>query len=116
MVLPRKLSVMTEHQHDIQIQWPFEEAERTATYSCCHVIEEGHPILRVAHDEEDSAWQFLCGQPHVSEEGRLVCLGCMVVHDGTLVELADLPLGWGADRESSKTSWIREPHSTGESD
>ena len=106
---------MTEHQHDIQIQWPFEEPERTATYSCCHVIEEGHPILRVAHDEEDGAWQFLCGQPHVSEEGRLVCLGCMVVRDGTLVELADLPLGWGADRESSKTSWIREPHSTGES-
>lgn len=107
---------MSQHQHNIRIPWPFEDAENTATYSCCHVIEEGHPILRVAHDEDDGAWQFLCGQLHVSEDGRLVCLGCMVVRDATLVELADLPLGWGADRESTNTVWIREQNSIGESD
>ena len=107
---------MSEHQHDIRMPWPFDDAENTATYSCVHVTETHHPILRVAHDEEDGAWQLLCGQPHVSEEGRLVCLGCMVVRDATLLELADLPLGWGADREKISSSWIREPNPADEND
>jgi hypothetical protein len=106
---------MTDHQHDIRMQWPFQDAENTATYSCGHVTEAGHPILRVAHDEEDGAWQFLCGQPHVSEEGRLVCLGCVVGRDRTLLELADLPLGWCAESESRNSSWIREPNPGDES-
>lgn len=62
----------------------------------------------VAHDADDGAWQFLCGQPHELDDARLVCLGCMVVKDQRLVGLADLPIGWCADREDSEAPWVRE--------
>jgi hypothetical protein len=44
------------------------------SYSCVHVLEQGRPILRVSHDEDDGAWQFHCGSLHETEVGRLVCL------------------------------------------
>ena len=100
---------MAIHSHDIgSASWPFEDSENTACYSCSHVLDEGHPVLRVAHDEDDGAWQFLCGQLHELEQGRIVCLGCMIAGDRQLMVLADLPLGWGADREQASSSWVRE--------
>jgi hypothetical protein len=99
---------MKKHSHDIGVPWPFIDADDTATFSCRHVIEEGHAILRVSHDQDDGAWQFLCGQPHLQEDARLVCLGCMVVRDKTLMALSDLPLGWCADRDGPALSWVRE--------
>src|SRR5688500_6052094 len=102
---------MDEHRHDIGMPWPFNDADNTATFSCRHVIEDGHAILRVSHDEDDGAWQFLCGQPHIQKDARHVCLGYMVLRDKTLVDLYDLPLGWGAEREKPGTSWVREANS-----
>jgi hypothetical protein len=99
---------MSKHLHDIGMPWPFIDADNTAVFSCRHVIEEDHAILRVSHDEDDGAWQFLCGQPHIQEDARLVCLGCVVLRDKTLTALADLPLGWSADRDGPGLSWVRE--------
>lgn len=98
---------MGAHRHDLGTTWPFDDAENAKTYSCRHVIDEGHPILRVAHDD-DGDWQVLCGEPHIVDDGRIVCLGCMVVRDRTLLELADLPHGWGADRDRAGDPWVRE--------
>jgi hypothetical protein len=99
---------MTTHSHDIGCQWPFEDAENTACFTCSHVLEEQHSILRVAHDEDDGAWQFLCGQSHELEQARVVCLGCMIVSDRELASLADLPLGWCAERTCVGSAWVRE--------
>src|SRR5207247_9392032 len=40
---------------------------------------------------------------------KLVCLEHMVEHDPTLVQLADLPLGWTAARRSRRSKWVRSP-------
>jgi hypothetical protein len=90
------------------LKWLFEDAENTACFSCRHVMDEGSPILRVAHDEDDGAWQFLCGELHDSEDARLVCLGCMIVRDRQLMALADLPVGWCAGRDDIGSGWVRE--------
>jgi hypothetical protein len=72
------------------------------------VLEGGRPILRVSHDDDDGAWQFLCGDVHEdAAEGRIVWLGCMVDRDPSLQELADVPLGWGADRDTVSAPWER---------
>jgi hypothetical protein len=86
----------------------FPGPDNQVSYTCSHVLEEGHPILRVSHDEDDGAWQFLCGGLHEdAAQCRIVCLGCMVRREPTLVELAGLPAGWGADRQAVGAAWER---------
>ena len=35
-------------------------------------------------------------------------MGCALEIDGTLVAIATLQAGWGADRESLEGTWVRE--------
>jgi hypothetical protein len=96
------------HSHDPNQPWLFADPENAASIACSHVL-EGAPVLRVTHDDDDGGWQFLCGQtePHETNEGRVVCLGCMVARDALLRQLSTLPLGWCADREGIDAPWIR---------
>lgn len=91
-------------------QWLFEDAPNVATFTTVRVLEEGYPILLVTHDEDDGAWQFLCAITNEPSDGRIVGLGCIVDNDPSVCELADLPLGWRAWRESIGTPWHREPN------
>ncbi len=43
---------------------PFADAPDTAVITCCHVTDDGAPVLYVSHDEDDGMWQFLCGGEH----------------------------------------------------
>ena len=95
------------HTHLHSGPWPFSDPENVATITCVHVL-DGSPILRVSHDEDDGVWQLLCGRPHETTDARVVCLGCMLVRDDTLREVASLPLGWSADREMVGLPWVRE--------
>ena len=98
---------MDNHDHGFKRgEWPFSDPENAASICCRHVL-EGSAILRVTHDEDDGCWQILCGEAHVAENGRVVCLACMVKRDDSLLELADLPLGWCADRTNRQSSWKR---------
>ena len=37
------------------MDFPFYDAPNTATIICCHIIDDGKPILYVSHDEDDVA-------------------------------------------------------------
>jgi len=100
---------MGTHTHSFDGQWPFAEPETTLAICCVHVLERTRPILRVSHDE-DGDWQFLCGESHETSEGRVICMGCALEIDGTLVAIAGLKAGWGADRDSQEAVWVREPN------
>ena len=90
--------------------WPFTEAENTACFTQRHVVEQGHPILLVAHDADDGCWQFLDGSDNLKmSDGKLVTLGDMVQIDPSLAEVADLPVGWIAWRDDVDAPWEREP-------
>jgi hypothetical protein len=107
---------MTDHTHSLKSgNWPFSDPENVAAICCRHVL-EGSPVLRVTHDEDDGAWQILCGGSHISEDAKVVCLGCMVKRDESLIEIADLPLGWCADREDLASPWVREMNQLSEDD
>lgn len=90
--------------------WPFDGPDDAPAFCCRHVAEDDHPVLRVTHDEDGGTWQFLCGGLHDGEDARVVCLGCIVTIDATLLGIADLPLGWCAERETPASAWRREPN------
>jgi hypothetical protein len=98
---------MNSHPHNFSAaEWPFEDPTNVAAISTRPVVEEGHAILLVSHDA-DGYWQVLCGTTNDTADGRVVCLGCLFELDPTIGELADLPRGWRAWRDSVTTPWLR---------
>ncbi len=77
-------------------------------FTCTHVLEEGRPILHVAHDA-DGDWQFLCGLNHAdlpADLGRLVSLARLLDRDPTLLALTGkLYRNWSAWRDSADADW-----------
>jgi hypothetical protein len=69
------------------------------------IVFGGEPVLLVCHDADDGGWQFLNGGASEVEDGAVVGLGEMVKRDPTLLEVADLPLGWRAWRTSVGGPW-----------
>jgi hypothetical protein len=89
-------------------QWAFADAPNTATITTVNVLDRRSPILFVTHDQDDGSWQFLCGSTNDPRDGRVVGLATIVELDPAIIELADLPLGWRASRDSPELPWKRE--------
>ncbi len=89
------------------MNWPFDQAENVAALTSKNVLEEGYPILRVIHYLDDHSWAFTCGTTSKSEDGRVISMGEAVKLDPTITEIADLPPGWGASRETIGGFWKR---------
>ncbi len=85
--------------------WVFREPRNEATITVRQIIHEGLPILLVARDAEDGTWQFLTGGPFSTADALLVALHEIVERNPTVCELADMPTGWTAQRESVGSSW-----------
>jgi hypothetical protein len=87
--------------------WPFDQPRDCAVITLKSIVFRGAAVLVVCHDEEDGGWQFLDGGALEVSEGAVVGLGEMVERDPTLLEVADLPLGWRAWRKSVGGPWRR---------
>ena len=72
------------------MKFPFYDAPNTATITCCHILENGEPILYVSHDEDDGMWQFLCGKAHETDEAKLVSLKSVFDLDNSVGILKDM--------------------------
>jgi hypothetical protein len=74
------------------------------------VMYDGCPILLVTHDnEEPKGWQFLHGSGDTDDvaDGIAVHVEHLLDRHPSIVELADLPLGWRAWRDSEGAPWHR---------
>jgi hypothetical protein len=89
--------------------WPFDDPPNLAVITTRDVTEQGSPILLVSHDEEDEGWQFLPSGPVLEEDARVVALRKIWQLDPSIAELADLPLGWQASRNTPRDPWRRSP-------
>jgi hypothetical protein len=87
--------------------WKFDQTPDTAALVSKSVVYDGHPILFVTHDEHDHGWQFLDGTEPPSDF-VYVCMSHPIGLDSSLLELADLPPGWCAWRDSPEEPWSRE--------
>ncbi len=87
--------------------WPFDDAENVATMTVRQIMDGRQPILVVTHDADDGMWQFLPGDPVEMSDAILVSLREVYDIDPSVAELADLPLGWTAQRSTPKQPWRR---------
>ena len=88
------------------MDFPFYDAPNTATIICCHIIDDGKPILYVSHDEDDGMWQFLCGSRHDIDEARVVSLKEVFDLDNSVGVLKDMPCGYYAERKTQNDNWL----------
>ncbi len=103
------------HSHAFdESTWQFDAPINAASFTTKYVLDGSLPILEVYHDH-DGEWQFMCGTTNASADAKLVCLGCMIDRDPTLVQLADLPEGWLAHRVSPTQPWARESYEDSDS-
>jgi hypothetical protein len=88
--------------------WKFKDPENTVVFATTKVLKDNKPILHVSHDEDDSTWQFHSAEVVQENEVMTVSLKEVVDYDSTVTGLADLPLGWSAERETLKDGWVRK--------
>lgn len=87
--------------------WPFDDPENVATMTVRQITHGGQPILLVSRDADDGMWQFLTGDPVEMADAMIVSLREVYRIDSSIGELADLPLGWTAERSAPGQSWQR---------
>ena len=88
----------------------FEEAENTAVFTTKFVVVDKKDITTVYHEEEDGAWQFFSEDTfeNFNEVAKVVGLGQIIKLDESILELADMPLGFKAHRNSKGEKWVIE--------
>lgn len=89
--------------------WHFDQSPDCAVITLRSIIFGGRPILRVEHNADDHGWQFLGLEELDVSDAAVVGLATIVRHDPSIVQLADLPPGWHAWRESADAVWKRAP-------
>ena len=92
------------------MKFPFEDAPNMATITCCHVIDSEKPIFKESHDADDGMWQFLCGEVHELEDGKIVSLYKIFDMDNTVGALYKMPCGYCAERAAVTEGWIVRKH------
>ena len=88
--------------------WPFLDPPNTAVFTTVRILDGEDWVHYVTHDQEDGAWQFHpYSGPTKEPEAAVVGLGHMLRIEPRIEELADLPRGWCAWRESKSGPWTR---------
>ena len=79
--------------------WPYAEPPNCATFVTAQVLDRREPILLAVHDE-DHEWQFIGWTDGLLEDAKLILLSEAVALDSSILQVADLPVGWRAWREA----------------
>jgi hypothetical protein len=88
--------------------WKFPDPPHTGVCLSETVNNGTEPVTFVLRDAEDGSWQFLGDSPVIS------CFHHLLDRDPSLFELADLPLGWYAERDKVGEPWVRRRRGTDE--
>ena len=87
--------------------WKFPDPPHTRVFLSKTVHEGTEAVTYVSHDEDDGSWQFL-GDSMSDGGGPVIsCFHHPIDNDPSLGELADLPLGWWAERDKPGNEWKR---------
>ena len=94
--------------------WKFPDPPHTGVYLSETVHNGIEPVTYVSHDAEDGTWQLLGNSMSDGGGPVLSCFHHPIDRDPSLAELADLPLGWYAERAKVGELWVRKKHSSDE--
>ena len=87
--------------------WPFPDPPIVEAITLDRILNGSSSILLITRDLDDGTWQFLDGGHVFEDDAALVLLGEMLQFDPSIADLADLPLGWHARRDSAEGAWNR---------
>jgi hypothetical protein len=96
----------------MKTKWPFQDPENVAVFTTRSIVKKKKPILYVSHDDDDGAWQFHDGAKPDPTQAIILTLREIVALDRSVAELADLPMGWTAERASRSQPWVRTRKAT----
>jgi hypothetical protein len=91
-------------------EWRFPDPPSRLAFLSKTVSRGEEQVTFVSHDRDDGAWQFLGDSMSDGGGPVLVCLHHPIDADPTLQELADLPVGWVAERAAVGEPWVRSEH------
>ena len=84
----------------------YQDSLNTAVFTTRYVLEKGSAILFVNHYDEDGAWEFLGDEEDLNDEDfKVVSLDEIIKLDKSVLDVADLPLGKAACRDSINSPW-----------
>ncbi len=93
------------------INWKFPDPPNSAVVTTKQIMEQNQAILYVCHEADEdgeSSWQFHPGETGFDfGDALLVGLDSVLEQDPSLLELADLPIGYDAVRENRHAPWVR---------
>jgi hypothetical protein len=92
--------------------WRFTDPPHTRVFLSAAVYSGLEAVTYVSHDSEDGAWQFLGDTMSGGDLPLVSCFHHPIDRDRSLEELADLPLGWWAERVAPGHPWTRHTHET----
>jgi hypothetical protein len=88
--------------------WKFEDPKNLAVMSTRKIFSSSGWIAYVSHDVDDESWQFYGNEAEIDQDDLiLVGLAEIVELDEAVAQLADLPLGWHARRDTKSSPWRR---------
>jgi hypothetical protein len=87
--------------------WKFPDDPHTRVFLSETVHKGTEPITFVSHDS-DGEWQFLGDTMRDGGGPVISCFHHPIDRDRSLAELADLPLGWYAERDRDGEPWTRK--------
>ena len=90
--------------------WLFDQPPDCAVITLRSIVFGGEAILHVTHDEDDHGWQFLGASDADESDVIVVGLGEIVELDRSVREVAAMPPGWHAWRQSTTSPWRRAPN------
>jgi len=91
--------------------WKFSDDPHTRVFLSETVHKGTEPITFVSHDS-DGEWQFLGDTMRDGGSPVISCFHHPIDQDRSLAELADLPLGWYAERNRIGEPWTRKKRPT----
>ncbi len=86
--------------------WPFPDPPHTRVFLSQAVHSAAEPVTYVSHDTNGD-WQFHGDSMSGGNPPVISCFHHPIDADPTLKELADLPIGWYAERASPAEPWTR---------
>lgn len=95
---------------ELMIQKKFKEPDNTAVFTTKFVTTDKKEITEVHHDEDEGDWQFF-SDDHFKDYRqvvKVVGLGQIIKLDTTLLEIADMPVGYLAHRKFRGDRWVIE--------
>ena len=96
--------------------WKFPDPPHTRVFLSKTVEAGEEAVTYASHDASDGTWQFLGDRMRDGGGPVISCFHHPIDRDPSLKELADLPLGWYAFRDTPTSPWQRFEHGPEEDD